>query len=233
MVHAKIKIYEPPGDNFSTNPGAFIKDIEFNFNPTQLSTGGSARLARTPARAAQAAARAEFIGAQPRTLSFDARFRAIDASAKFYVQEKVDELLNCCRPTQKSIDAQRPSPPWVRLEWGGSQAGRFNGCITDVNAIYTAFLLSGEPVQATCSISIEEIGGEIQRQNPTSGSFDALTQHRFIAGESLPLISWRYYGSPDHWRRIATINGIDDVAALAPGTVLTIPALTDVGGWHG
>jgi nucleoid-associated protein YgaU len=41
--------------------------------------------------------------------------------------------------------------------------------------------------------------------------------------ETLPIISTRLWGSPDHWRGIAEFNGLDYPFVVVPGQILRIP----------
>lgn len=47
--------------------------------------------------------------------------------------------------------------------------------------------------------------------------------HVFIEGESLTMISYRYYGEPVYWYLIADINEIENPLFIEPGTQLIIP----------
>jgi nucleoid-associated protein YgaU len=49
--------------------------------------------------------------------------------------------------------------------------------------------------------------------------------HRVKKRETLKGIAKKFYGSTDHWQRIAKENDIEDPRQLAPGTLLTIPRL--------
>lgn len=44
-----------------------------------------------------------------------------------------------------------------------------------------------------------------------------------VAGDTFAGISTAFYGTPQHWRRIADANPQVDAAQMAPGTVLSIP----------
>jgi len=52
-------------------------------------------------------------------------------------------------------------------------------------------------------------------------------QYRIEAGDTLAAISSAFYGSPQHWRRIAEANPELDPAALTAGTSIRIPAPPD------
>jgi LysM domain len=47
--------------------------------------------------------------------------------------------------------------------------------------------------------------------------------HRVGDFETLPIISNRLFGSPNHWEAIAQVNGIDYPYVVVPGQVLRVP----------
>jgi nucleoid-associated protein YgaU len=51
-----------------------------------------------------------------------------------------------------------------------------------------------------------------------------LRQHTLLAGESLPGLAFKYYGTVARWTLIADRNALVDVRRLEPGTVLLIPS---------
>ncbi len=53
----------------------------------------------------------------------------------------------------------------------------------------------------------------------------AVEQQRYVVqkGDTLAMISTAFYGTPDHWRRLAEANGLDMEQPLTAGTSLIIP----------
>ncbi|MEU2834751.1 LysM peptidoglycan-binding domain-containing protein [Streptomyces lavendulae] len=231
LAHAALLMFEAPTGG-AAGPGAQIGKIKLKFNPEQLTLAKSAAFSRSTARAEPSASRPEFNGAQPRSLSLeiflDSSLRSIFDIKPYSVQEQVDELMKCCNPTRRSIVADKPSPPWVRLEWGRASTACFNAYLTQVSAVYTLFDRDGTPSRATCSLTLEETGGAQKGQNPTSGSPGFQAEHHTELGESLASIAYREYGDPSYWRHLAAANNIDDPSRLEPGTVLIVPGVEDV-----
>jgi nucleoid-associated protein YgaU len=102
--------------------------------------------------------------------------------------------------------------------------------VSSVSVKYTLFTPGGLPIRATATVNIEEIAGEQQGQNPTSGGLAARSVHTVVAGDTLQSIAWREYGDPNLWRPIAERNGVDDPMRLPAGTALLIPAAEELGG---
>jgi nucleoid-associated protein YgaU len=49
-----------------------------------------------------------------------------------------------------------------------------------------------------------------------------------VAGENLQHIATANYGRPGAWRALAAANGIEDPFAVRPGTVIYLPAVTEL-----
>ena len=47
--------------------------------------------------------------------------------------------------------------------------------------------------------------------------------HVFVEGETLTMLSYRYYGEPIFWYLIADTNNIENPLFIKPGTQLVIP----------
>jgi nucleoid-associated protein YgaU len=225
LVRASLKVYNPPTGS-GTTPGGQMDEIKFQFNPNQLSLSKSASWVRNTAKTARAAATPEFSGAEPRRLTLEL---FLDSSAKqdTKVQKAVDRLLKCCVPTAQSIAADRPSPPWVRFQWGSFGTVLFTAYVSQVDVTYSLFSSKGVPLRAACSVTLEEIGGDTSGQNPTSGAREVHRVHRVVTGDSLELLAWREYGEAGAWRLIAEANHIDNPLRLRPGTELLLPARDD------
>ncbi|GGQ09363.1 LysM peptidoglycan-binding domain-containing protein [Streptomyces mutabilis] len=227
LVRANLAIHEPPTGT-TTTPGALMRRFGFEFNPAQLSLTQRAQWKATPTMAVRDGSKPEFMGADPREMTLEV---FLDSSMKpngNTVMKKVESLLLCCEVTAKSIAAKQPSPPWVVFEWGSFSTARFTAYVSSVEAQYTLFGTTGVPIRATCQVSLVEIPGPTQGQNPTSGALTAQRVHRVVAGDSLQSLAWSEYGSASAWRAIAEANGIDDPSRLPTGTELMLPATEEV-----
>ncbi|MFC5803160.1 LysM peptidoglycan-binding domain-containing protein [Streptomyces formicae] len=221
-MRAALVMHEPPtGD--SRLPGPERGRLALHFNPDHLSISKQSTWVRDPSKLAPEASSAEFSGSEPRTTSVDVFLDAGDGRGK--VQDAVEILMGCCEPTPKSLSANRPSPPWVRLVWGRLRT--FTAMVTSVSVNYTLFAADGLPLRAQCDVSLEEMGGVVRRQNPTSGGQGSAGMHLMAEGDCLASVAYRTYGDPGKWREIAERNSIDDPAQLRPGRQLILPELVD------
>ncbi|MEE4022754.1 peptidase M23 [Gordonia sp. PKS22-38] len=224
IVHAELELFEPTKAPGGAKPGGKLGSIPFQFNPREVTITKAARWESKPTKGAAKAGAAEFMGAQPCTLSLE---MFLDATAKHddSVAKGVDRLMSCCVPTSATTGTPKAIPPLVVFKWGGLTS--FPGFITKVTAKFTLFAADGAPLRAVCTVEIEEMPGGKGGQNPTSRAASARRSHVLIAGESLATLAHREYGDPQRWRDIASFNGIDDPLRVPSGTRICLPAVDD------
>lgn len=225
IVHAELEMFEPTTAPGGAKPGSSLGSIDFQFNPKEVTITKAARWENKPNKGAAKAGAAEFMGAQPCTLSVE---MFLDATADHgdSVATGVDRLMSCCVPTSSTSGGPKAVPPLVVFKWGGLTS--FPGYITKVTAKFVLFAANGTPLRAVCTVEIEEMPGGKGGQNPTSRAAAARRTHVVVAGESLALLAHREYGNPVYWRAIAHFNGIDDPMRIRSGTTLRLPGVDDL-----
>ncbi|GAB2719869.1 CIS tube protein [Kitasatospora kifunensis] len=226
VTRAQLTIMEPPS-TVGAQPGGAIATLPLQFNPATLVLSKSTEWRRTPSRMAGQSALPEFVGSGPRSLSLEV-FLDATATHDNSVERAVEQLMIACVPTPSSLARKTPASPWIRLDWGTSKTTSFNGVLTGLSVTYRLFDVDGKPLRATCSLAISEASVDPPGQNPTSGSLEARSTHRVVAGDSLPLLAWREYGDATAWRTIAEANDIDDPMVLVPGTELIVPGIDEL-----
>jgi hypothetical protein len=227
LTHALLKVFEAKPAPAGSVPGGLLDQIHFQFNPKELTISKSAKWERSTARAAKTAGPPEFKGADPCKLTLELFFDATD-TLDGSVVAAVEQLFRCCVPTDASLTAKnkRGRPPLVVLHWGNVTS--FPAFITSVQAKYTLFTGEGTPIRATCSVSLEEMPGDPDRQNPTSGAPSTRSVHTVAVGDSLASIAYHEYGDPALWRPLAAFNDIDDPIRLRPGSSLLLPSAEEL-----
>jgi Contractile injection system tube protein/LysM domain len=226
LQHAKLAVHKPPRAGSTAEPGDFMHDIEFQFNPKELSLTKNAKWQRDPQRNAKKSGTPEFKGPDPCKLAVEMFLDATDTMGDKVVKT-VEQLFSCCVATEESRKDTKGSPPWVIFKWGGMTG--FHAYVASVTAKYTLFTPAGTPVRAVCTVNLEEISGELGGQNPTSGALAAKDTHLLVAGDTLHSLAYRVYGNAELWRVIAAANDIDDPMRLRPGERLLVPALDEIG----
>jgi nucleoid-associated protein YgaU len=84
------------------------------------------------------------------------------------------------------------------------------------------FLEDGTPVRATVDCNFFDARIERAEMN----SADVVKAYTVRPGDTLMAIAAAHYNDASCWRTIATANDIANPRVLAPGTVLTIPAMS-------
>lgn len=223
---AKLSVHKPPMSGSTAKPGDFMYDIDFQFNPKELSLSKNAKWVRENQPNAKKSAPPEFKGSDPCKLALEVFVDATDAMDDRVVKT-VEKLCGLCVATEETRQ-HKPSPPWVIFKWGGMVG--FPAYVASVSAKYTLFTPGGLPVRAVCTVNLEEISGEQSGQNPTSGALAARDSHLLVAGDTLQSVAFRAYGNAGLWREIAAANEVDDPMRLRPGTRLLVPAVEEIGG---
>lgn len=225
LQHAYLMVHEPATNGSLAAPGALMFQLDFQFNPKEISLAKSATWKREPAKGSKSAPPPQFTGAQPSKLTLEMFF---DASAKqdTSVVKTVEKLFSLTTPTATSMSSKKASPPWVVFRWG-SLTG-FLAYVSAVSAKYTMFTADGLPIRATCSVTLEELAGDAPKQNPTSGGLLPHRVHQVVEGDSLAAIAYREYGEASMWRSVADVNRVDDPMRLRPGDRILLPALEEL-----
>ncbi|GAA2688546.1 MULTISPECIES: LysM peptidoglycan-binding domain-containing protein [Actinosynnema] len=227
LQKAVLSVHKPPKAGGAAKPGELLHDITFQFNPRELSLTKSTKWERDLQPNHKKSGTPEYKGAEPVKLSLEVFLDSTEHMDDGVVR-KVEQLFACCVPTEDSRQQGKGSPPWVVFKWGGMTG--FPAFVASVAAKYTLFTPAGVPVRAVCTVSLEEISGELGGQNPTSGALAARDSHVLVAGDTLQSLAYRAYGDPNLWREIAEANNIDDPMRLRPGARLLLPALEEVRG---
>lgn len=224
VAHATLTLYESSPATGGRKRDAEIATITFQFNPKELTIAKSAKWERKSDPKAKKAAPPQFTGADPCKLTLEMFF---DASATHdgSVVAAVEQVFSCCVATAKTADQPKPVPPLVVFTWGSISS--FPAFVTSVSAKYTLFTSAGTPIRATCSVTLEEMPGEV-RQNPTSGSLAVRRIHRMVVGDSLASVAHAEYGDAALWRELARFNRVDDPLRMPAGAVVLLPSAAEL-----
>lgn len=224
LKHAVLRV--EGGAQAPADGGEAVGELQFMYNPAEITTSKAANWNRPPARGARSASKPEYHGAGPQSFQMEVWFDAWD-DADADVTRSVKALLGWTKPTKASMD-KVPQPPILNVEWGASQVFQDYRCfLKSVSAKYVLFKPDGTPIRASCTIALEEVPEEPQGTNPTSGSRESRRSLVLDEGDSLAGIAYRKYGDPSLWRGIAAFNAIDDPMRLSPGTRVLVPSLVE------
>jgi LysM repeat protein len=171
-----------------------------------------------------------FKGSQPGTFSIDNLIFDTTDTGKPVTQytDKLMKLLDLDKKVQGTNDrTNNARPPVVTFHWGKMVS--FPCYVGSVSIDFTYFSAQGVPLRAEVDLSLTQFSEDPKsKQNPTSGTPFPHQVHRTLPGETLDRISARYYGDSNHWRALATANGVEDPLAIRPGSLLMIPEITQL-----
>jgi len=221
---AKIVTVDADGNPLPTSDKRRV-ELEFQFNPAQLSITKKVKWNAGKLPPARNAPDLDFGGGEAATFSLSLVFDTTRESSRNArdVRKYTQELLTLVM-VHGAIDQRKP-PPRVRFQWG--KFILFLAVVEEVSVSYTLFDPDGTPVRADATVKFvqqDDSDDFLRGQNPTTRT-EARKTRVVEQGERLDLIAFQEYGSAANWRFLAEVNGLDDPRILEPGTVLVIPPL--------
>ena len=147
-------------------------------------------------------------------------------------------LATCCRrghPIRVASD-RRAIPPYdlpivprhFKLVWGENSI--FKGRVTEVDITYKLFNADGTPIRASAKVTFKSSIEEEKRAAKEDKQSPDLTQLVMVkAGDTLPLLCYRIYGTPQYYLQVAQRNGLSNFRTLTPGMSLTFPPVAKTG----
>lgn len=115
-------------------------------------------------------------------------------------------------------------PHYLRVVWG--ERFTFDCVLTSLDVNYTLFEPNGEPLRAKISVSLKEFIEPGKRTRQEDKQSPDLTHLRTLnAGDSLPLMAYRLYGSKSLYLQVARANGLTSFRNLPAGQELVFPPI--------
>lgn len=191
-------------------------EIAVLFNPNQYSLDKGNQIAEIGVPGLSAPI-LQYVRGGGRTLSMELFFDTYESRED--VRRHTDEVYALL-----DILGDKHRPPICTFSWGKFS---FTCVLERVGGRFTLFLADGTPVRATLSVSFKEfVDVEKLVRDPPTESADHAKSYVVRRGDTLAAIAAAEYGDAARWRPIAEANDIANPRLLAPGTPLSIPALT-------
>jgi nucleoid-associated protein YgaU len=191
------------------------KEIEVLFNPSEYSLEGANNFRDTNTPGLDKPI-TQFLNGLAGSLTMELYFDTYTDGGGSNVTEKTDEIAML-------LGIEEHAPPKVEFRWGGVT---FCGVVEKVSQRFTMFLPDGVPVRAKLNVTFKGIKALAEQlRDPRRNSSDKTKRRVLTADSSIWLVAAREYGDPRYWRLIARQNGVDDPAAIRPGTPLIVPPL--------
>jgi len=116
----------------------------------------------------------------------------------------------------------KKEPPYVRLLWGTLI---FFGRLESINAQYTLFKPSGDPLRARVELSFIGAMSKKESHLVSNRQSDSVLQRVTVReGDTLPLLCQGHYGgTEDQSQAVARYNNLPSLLNVKPGTQLLLP----------
>lgn len=240
----RVEWFKPRDD------GSKFSDVEFQFNPTELSYDKSAQIAEITIPGLDSPLQ-QFVRGNSEKLTLELFFDETDhgmGQNATSVTKRTDLFYQLIK-----IESDRHAPPICTFFWNqefpGSSLGNqadttktnqpgagsstaagnqsrngFRCVVESVKQKFTLFSPEGVPLRATLTVVLREyktLAEQLPQLNKTSP--DLTHSHVLHSGETLSSVAADFYQHPGDWRFIADANAIEDPRRLTAGFFLTIP----------
>ncbi|KAF7785719.1 hypothetical protein PRUB_a0084 [Pseudoalteromonas rubra] len=139
------------------------------------------------------------------------------------VVEQLTQLMNATMNYVGNIH----QPPYLKVIWGKMPI--FYGRAEQCDVHYRTFTDKGIPIRADVDlVLLEDVNTEYDKRVANPSSPDLFHLHNVSDKDTLPYISYRYYGSTGFGKQIARANGLNNLYNLQAGVTLLIPPLDEV-----
>jgi len=135
----------------------------------------------------------------------------------------VDEQIKALKALVFRYEGEIHSPNYLQIAWGTLL---FRCRLVSLDLTYTMFQPSGEPIRAKCVLSLASYTAQdelAKKKGDQSADMSHLVSVK--AGDTLPLLCYRVYGTSVHYAKVAQVNHLTSFRDLRPGTQLIFPPL--------
>ena len=136
------------------------------------------------------------------------------------VQDRIDAFLALAYlPLSKTHE-----PSYLKVQWG--KKFTFPCRLASVTVNYTSFDRDGSALRAELALTLAADGDVVKQQAKAAQTSPDVSHARLVrGGDTLPLMTWRVYGSTAPMIGVARANGLDHLRGVAPGRTLIFPPL--------
>ncbi|HWV69891.1 hypothetical protein [Chitinophaga sp.] len=114
-------------------------------------------------------------------------------------------------------------PNYLRITWGNTT---FTGVCKTINIKYSLFSTTGTALRAVIKLNvIESVAFATKIKESGVASPDLTHIRTVLAGDTLPLMTYRIYGEPGYYMEVARVNGLNSIHDIKPGDGLYFPPL--------
>lgn len=137
--------------------------------------------------------------------------------------KNVDEYLDELAKLVYKYDGSIHMPPYVKITWGNLS---FKGVCSAYNVKYTLFKPDGTCLRAEVSLEFKASVDPQTKVKRAGNNSPDLTHARTVkAGDTLPLMTYRIYGTSAYYMEVARVNKLSHINAIKPGDQIYFPPL--------
>ena len=194
------------------NPASYKlgRTVKYNDRQGQGSPGGSP----------------EFNRVGDSDLSFDLIFDAtgvIPVPTGQSYKNGVTDIINDFIDLLATMNGDIHTPNFLIVNWAGLV---FPGLLTSMQVDFSLFRPDGTPLRAKMTVAFKAYASEeMLAKEAKKNSPDMTHVVTVIAGDTLPALCYRIYGSSGYYTKVARFNQLLNYRDLAPGTELLFPPL--------
>ncbi|MEB3362417.1 MAG: hypothetical protein VKI42_09880 [Synechococcaceae cyanobacterium] len=177
-------------------------------------------------------AKANFYASSARQLTVKLMFTGVDLGGYLpnpgqtqpvNVPKELDLFQRLCQ----RINGATHEPSYLRLSWASDGLrSSFEARLKSYEISYGLFDRTGKALIAEITATfVEAVQPAKQKARLRLSSPDLSHRHLVLAGETLPMLCLRYYGSTEPYLQVAAFNQLDDLRSLTPGQELLFPPL--------
>lgn len=135
------------------------------------------------------------------------------------VQDEIDRF----KKIVFDYNGEKHRPNFVKIIWG---ALLFKGVFLSLDLEYKLFKPSGEPLRAIGKAKFKGSQDDEERAAQENKSSPDLTHSRIVmAGDTLPLMTYRIYGDSKYYLEVAKYNKLSNFRKLTPGQQIIFPPI--------
>ena len=190
------------------NPEQFSRSQEIVFNKNKA-IGSSAQ-------------ESQFSFTHPERLSFTILLDSmLNEGITLNLGNDVEGQVKKFQETCYDYDGEIHRPRFLRITWGKLRCS----CVLEsFNVSYSIFDQAGNPSRAEIMAYFRgDVSDQRRRLTENNNSPDITHVHLFKAGDTLPLLTRRYYGDASTFMEVARFNEIDHFREIQAGTEIQFP----------
>jgi hypothetical protein len=218
MIKLKIEAYKK--DTFAENDK--IGEYTVRFNPEKLNESYTIKYNETQPDGSSGNA-PKFVKIIPNELTISILFDKTIIKSNEVIPD-VDDQIEAFKKIVYDYTGETHRTNYVKLSWG---TFIFKGQLKELTLNYEIYNSDGVPLRAKANCTFMQVIDNQTRSGVESRSSPDLTHIYIIReGDSLPMISDKYYGDPSYYIELAQVNELDNFRNLRAGDQLVIPPLT-------